>query len=224
MKKILLFTFNFLLALTISAQSLLPIKYGFKIGVNQSNIHTIPKEGVKKPATFSKIGISGGFYMQIPLNDKLYINPELLYSQKGASFDYNYTHNYNINQRDEYSTTNDLILSYIEFNPSISYKANKKLGLNIGPGISYLISSEYIYNENPDNILLNEGMFSEEAIDLGLNIGILYYLTEDILLDTKIYSGIIKTGSLRKPIDLLSDESSFNIKNKGFSFAIAYLF
>ena len=97
MKKTLLLTFNFLLVLTISAQSLLPNKYGFKIGVNQSNIHTIPKEGVKEPETFSKIGLCGGFYMQIPLNDKWYIIPELLYSQKGATFDYKYVHNYNIN-------------------------------------------------------------------------------------------------------------------------------
>ena len=50
--------------------------------------------------------------MEIPLNDKWYLNSSLLYSQKGSSFDYKYIHDYNINNREERSSSNDIKITY----------------------------------------------------------------------------------------------------------------
>ena len=111
MKQLILSTLIIFNCFTLYAQSLLPNKYGLKVGVNISNINTYTIEGVdgiKAPTSYAKTGIVGGFYMQIPLNDKLYITPELLYSQKAVELDYNYTHDYPVNQRDEYMTTNKM--------------------------------------------------------------------------------------------------------------------
>ena len=97
-----------------------------------------PIEGVRNDNS-SQMGIAAGFIVHIPLSDKWFINPEVLYSQKGASFNYAFTHDYELNQRDEYKTTNPLTLSYVELNPTISYKATDKLALNFGPSVSFLI-------------------------------------------------------------------------------------
>ena len=134
------------LTIATSAQSLIPVKYGIKVGLNFSNLNITPAiDGVKPTDNSSQMGIAAGFIVHIPLSDKWFINPEVLYSQKGASFNYAFTHDYELNQRDEYKTTNPLTLSYVELNPTISYKANDKLALNFGPSVSFLIGEEYDY-------------------------------------------------------------------------------
>ena len=85
MKKIKLITCLTILSFSVSAQSLLPIRYGVKIGGNLSNIMSTANDGVKNMQNASIFGIAGGFYMEIALTDKWYIKPEIIYIQKGAS-------------------------------------------------------------------------------------------------------------------------------------------
>ena len=146
MKRIILLTLIFL-SIGVNAQSLLAIKYGIKVGANISNIASTPNKGVESIDNSALIGVAGGFYMEIALNDKWYINPEIVYAQKGASFDYDFTHDYDVNHRDEHNTTNELKLAYVELNPTISYKTPYKIALNFGPSVSYLIQSDYIASE-----------------------------------------------------------------------------
>ncbi|MEC7864163.1 MAG: outer membrane beta-barrel protein, partial [Bacteroidota bacterium] len=81
MKKITILTLIALLSLGLNAQSLLPIKYGLKVGANLANITSIPNDGVENIESSVLIGVAGGFYMEIPLNDRWYINPEIIYAQ-----------------------------------------------------------------------------------------------------------------------------------------------
>ena len=229
MKKISLITLLACLTIAVSSQSLLPIKYGIKAGLNIANIISIPTDKVKNITSSSKIGITGGFYMEIALNDKWYINPELLYSQEGASFNYDYTHDYNINSRDEYTTTNDLSLSYVKLNPTVSYKASDKLSLNLGPSVAFLMSSNYLYTQNPTNQhTLSDGEFNEESLDIGLNFGISYYINENLLIDSKLYTGFMNIGEISRPIDLKEDPTpnppAYTLKNRAIVFSLAYLF
>ena len=78
----------------VKAQSLIPIKYGVKIGGNIGNVTSIPNDGVSNIDKTPIFGLSGGFYMQIALNDKWFINPEILYVQKGISATSEYIHRY----------------------------------------------------------------------------------------------------------------------------------
>ena len=240
MKKIASILVISFLTIATSAQSLIPMKYGIKFGANISNIISTPNEGVKNIETSSQIGISGGFYMEIALNDKWYINPEIIYSQKGASFTYEYTHDYDPNQSDVHNTLNELKLTYAELNPTISYKATDKLALNFGPSVSFLVSPDY-------NILadkggrdqealhpeLPEGTYTEEAIDVGINLGVSYYLTENILIDSRVNTSLMKAGTISKVTNSGFVNGTFTntpkiniyeIKNSVISFSIAYLF
>ena len=120
MKKIRLLTLITFISIQVLAQSLLPTKYGIKLGTNISNVSSSANEAVKNIDNSALIGVTGGFYMEIALSDKWYINPEIVYIEKGVLFDYNFTHIYentttNQTEKDEHNTSNELKLAYIEF-------------------------------------------------------------------------------------------------------------
>jgi len=238
MKKIVSILSIAFLTIATSAQSLIPIKYGIKVGANISNIISTPNEGVKNIESSTLIGVAGGFYMEIALNEKWYLNPELIFSQKGASFTYEYTHNYDPNQSDVHNTSHELKLAYVELNPTISYKANDKLALNFGPSVSVILNPDYsILIDEGDNLNthseLLEGTYTEENIDVGLNLGISYYLTDNFLIDSRVNSSIMKVGTISKltnsgfvngTLTNTPEINIYEIKNSVISFSIAYLF
>ena len=230
MKKISLITLLACLTIATSAQSLIPTKFGIKAGLNFSSLSISSIEGVQPTVNSSQIGISAGACIHIPLSDKWYMNPELVYSQKGASFNYDYTQDYNTNNRQEYSTTSNLSIAYIELNPTISYKASHKVSLNAGPSVAFLISSNnYSYTQDPTNQhTLSDGEFNEESLDIGLNFGISYYINENLLIDSKLYTGFMNIGGISRPIDLKEDPTpnppAYTLKNRAIVFSLAYLF
>ena len=244
MKKITLLTIVALLSFGANAQSLLPTKYGIKVGLNIANVTSTPNEGVKNIETTPLLGVAAGFYMEIALNDKWYINPELLYVQKGASFNYDYNHKWdsislnNVNNLDEYATTNSLKLAYVELNPTISYKASDKLALNFGPSVSFLISEDYTFTEkiiednsplNAGAVLPTPGTYEAEDLDVGLNLGLSYYITESFLVDAKVNTGFMKVGSVNRITSIEEHgnekkEYNFELNNRAIVLSFAYLF
>jgi long-subunit fatty acid transport protein len=234
MKKITSLLFIALLSSGLNAQSLLPIKYGIKIGTNIANISSTQNDGASPIDNSAQIGVAGGFYMEIPLNDKWYLNPELIYAQKGASFTYDYTHNYPVNEKDEYTTTNTLKLAYVEINPTISYKASQKLALNFGPSVAFLIQvdstfTEKLTSEAPASTTSKATLYESESLDVGLNLGVSYYLTVNFVLESKVNTGFMSIGKVSKVINPGSsgntEESNiYDLKNRGIVFSIAYLF
>ncbi|MEC9209190.1 MAG: porin family protein [Bacteroidota bacterium] len=236
MKKITTLTLISLLSLGLNAQSLLPIKYGLKVGANLANITSISNDGVENIESSVLIGVAGGFYMEIPLNDRWYINPEIIYAQKGAAFTYNYMHDYEVDQRDLHSTSHELKLAYVELNSTMSYKTSAKLSLNFGPSIAYLITPAYSIlsdiGEDDGDILHEElpvGEYKEEVLDIGLNLGFSYYLTENFLIDGKVNTGFMSIGEVSKEVytgSIGNDTKSniYDLKNIGIVFSIGYLF
>ena len=222
------------LTIVSSAQSLIPVKYGIKVGLNFSNLNITPAiDGVKPTDNSSQMGIAAGFIVHIPLSDKWFINPEVLYSQKGASFNYAFTHDYELNQRDEYKTTNPLTLSYVELNPTISYKANDKLALNFGPSVSFLIGEDYDYTQDPVRDITNtannlsKGLVETASLDVGLNLGISYFFTEHFFVDSRIYTGFIEVASATQPYEEIinnNPDPDYTLKNSAIVLSLAYLF
>ena len=180
------------------------------------------------------MGIAAGFIVHIPLSDKWFINPEVLYSQKGASFNYAFTHDYELNQRDEYKTTNPLTLSYVELNPTISYKATDKLALNFGPSVSFLIGEDYDYTQDPVRDITNtahiltDGLVETASLDVGLNLGISYFFTEHFFVDSRIYTGFIEVASATQPYEEIinnnNPDPAYTLKNSALVLSLAYLF
>ena len=222
------------LTIASSAQSLIPIKYGIKAGLNFSNLNITPAiDGVKPTDNSSQMGIAAGFIVHIPLSDEWFINPEVLYSQKGASFNYAFTHDYELNQRDEYKTTNPLTLSYVELNPTISYKATDKLALNFGPSVSFLIGEDYDYTQDPVRDITNtahiltDGLVETASLDVGLNLGISYFFTEHFFVDSRVYTGFLEVASATQPYEEIinnNPDPAYTLKNSAIVLSLAYLF
>ena len=237
MKKTILFiSISLLLICSINAQSLLANKYGVIFGANTTDWLSNNQEGIKNIKSDIDFNISGGFYMQIALSDKWYISPTLLYTQKGASFEYNYTVDYPVNQRDEYATTNLISLSYVDLLPKISYSISSKFSVNIAPTVSFLINSDYTYNEFIINELdestapveLVPGIFNEESLLLGISLGYAYQLSDNLAIDARIFRQLgvnpRYSGEVRRPIELLSDDPSFIVQDETLTISILYSF
>ena len=239
MKKIASILALVFFTIATSAQSLIPIKYGIKAGLNFSNLNiTSAIDGVQPTDNSLQIGISAGFIVHIPLSDKWFINPEVLYSQKGASFNYAFTHDYELNQRDEYKTTNQLTLSYVELNPTISYKATDKIALNFGPSVAFLIGEKYDYTQNParnitnTNNVLTDGLVESASLDVGLNLGVSYFFTEHLFVETRVYTGFLEVATATQPYEIFiingtqiyTPDPAYTLKNRSLVFSIAYLF
>jgi len=232
MKKIASILALVFLTIICSAQSLIPIKYGIKAGLNFSSLNISSIEGVQPTDNSSLITIAAGFIVHIPLSDEWFINPEVLYSQKGASFNYAFTHDHELNQRDEYKTNNQLTLSYVELNPTISYKATDKLALNFGPSVSFLIGEKYVYTQDPArNItnttnILTDGLVETASLDVGLNLGISYFFTEHFFVDSRVYTGFIEVASATQPYEKIinNPDPAYTLKNSAIVLSISYLF
>ena len=170
--------------------------------------------------------------MQIPINNTLSVNPEILYSQKSSTFEYDYVYDYDINQRDYYKSKSSITLSFIEVNPTLSYLAAYNLSLNIGPSIHYMISSSHEYeqtlterlDETTSAEVLGDGVFDESSLDIGLNAGLSYFINEDFILNGTVYSGFMKIGEVLRPIDILNNEPTTNIKLSNIRLSLSYLF
>jgi len=220
MKKLLLFLSFTFLSVGVFSQSLTPIKYGLKVGINLANgTFTTDSAGVKLPATTMQIGPQVGFVMQIALSEKWFLNPEVLYSQKGVKFDYDYKVDVDTT-RFEFTTTTNLVLTYIALNPDISYRASDKISLNFGPSINYLLS-----NNNNLSVDISEDtkvpdssgeIEDANSIDVGLNLGLSYYFNQHLVLNSRVFTGFL-------PIET-NDEDLFSMKNRAFTFSVAYLF
>ena len=238
MKKILLFII-IISTIKVSGQSLIPTKIGVKLGLHANSLNIEHIDGVKPAESSMQTGVTGGLCVSIPLSDKWFLNTDILYTQKNASFDYLYTYDYTVNQRIELNVTNKLNLSYIDLHPMFSFKTSENTSLNFGPFASYMISDSYTWNAElvtTSPTLVGDGLFEPfyegNDIDAGINVGVSHFVTEDLLFDSKLSIGLLKTGTINRPYTINTDSSGnqiipdpdFSVTSLGFSFLLTYLF
>ncbi len=109
------------------------IHFGFKVGVNRSNIYDSKTQDFsEKP----KFGFAGGAFIDIPLGKYFGIQPEVMFSQKGfkASGEilgqsYNFTRN----------------LNFIDVPIFLAIKPSLFVTILAGPQLSYLISQKDVF-------------------------------------------------------------------------------
>lgn len=119
-------------------------RYGLKIGMTISDVSEEIEQVYGK--TVKRYGLSLGGYAMIPLLGPVYLQPELIFSQKGANSDQ--------------GVDDGLKLSYIDIpvliGISVSDRYSIRPGAYVGPAISLLTSSE--------------AEFGEITVDIGENI------------------------------------------------------
>ncbi|SCY64656.1 porin family protein [Flavobacterium caeni] len=169
MKKVILTIFALAAFGTASAQ----IKFGVKGGINLSTITGDVSDDITM-----KPGAHVGGFVKIGLMDKLFLQPELLFSMQGAKTKDYWSYGGGEFEREE----NNYNLSYINIPIMGRYYIVKGFNVEFGPQFGILVSakSKYEYTETFDNGFGLE-TYSEsrtidikdslKTIDVGLNIG-----------------------------------------------------
>lgn len=175
------------------------VSFGVKSGINIATTKGLI-EFVK-----NRVGWYGGGFATIPINEKFYLQPELLYSSKGNGEKYK-----------PYKTV--LTLNYLDVPIVLGYKIDHKTSLVFGPELGYFLSAHRVYNNN-ENFNVSKNYPSK--FDVGLDIGLKYMAIKDILIEVR-YSYGLKTFYA---IDEVCNRTiPTNAANRVFQIGINYLF
>jgi len=144
-----------------SAEKTLSPKFGIKGGLNLSNLYTD-----KADDNNLKAGLNLGLYSKIPLTKGLSIQPELIYSSKGAKLTYNNI----LFGKGEYRFN----LNYVEVPLLLVVNLAKNFNLQGGGYVSYLASANIKDLKNDGTIKDIKDLKAENfnRVDYGLAGGI----------------------------------------------------
>ncbi len=171
------------------------VRYGFKGGVNFSNMAT---DGLD---TESFTSFHLGTVLEAMFSEKIGVQPEIVYSFQG----------FKTKEIDGDSTYK---LSYINMPIMLKYYINTGLVLEAGPQIGFLHTAKIITesNGNSDTEDIKEGLRSN---DFCLNFGVGYQLKNGWNLGARYNWGIS---------NIVKDQLNQNFKNRVIQVSIGYLF
>ena len=136
------------------------VGYGIKLGLSSANV-AVSAEGVT-PSLTSRIGVTGGGFVEVPIARNVAIQPELLLAMKGATV--------SASQYDE-----TLALTYLDFPILVRYRFSipgKDVGpyLYSGPVLGVLLTatgSSTVNGKKTDTNIKNQ----MNSVDIGLAFG-----------------------------------------------------
>lgn len=106
------------------------VRVGLKGGLNASSLF-YDSQGVSNKR--ERIGFHGGVFAQVPVGEFFAVQPELLYTTKGSSAEYNVL---------GISGRNTFRLNYVELPVLATFKLGQAVELQAGPYVSYLLKSD----------------------------------------------------------------------------------
>ena len=141
---------------TTNAQGPESAKFGVKGGLNMSNLYTneVDDENVL-------LGFNFGVFLEMPITSRISIQPEILYSTKGAELKYNNA----IAQG-----TGKFRLNYIEVPLLLKLNVTKKFDVHFGPYAAYLVNSKITNEDQNGNINFENDVDEDDLnkLDFGL--------------------------------------------------------
>ena len=137
-------------------------KFGLKGGVNFSNLYT---QNVESNNVLT--GFNAGVFAKIPFTESLAIQPELLYTTKGAKLTYN---NYFVNGTAKFN------LNYVELPVLLVVNLTKNFNIHGGVYVAYLIDGK-VTNDSQGTLFDFQNNLKNEdfnKFDTGLAVGVGY--------------------------------------------------
>jgi hypothetical protein len=170
------------------------VHFGLKGGLNISDIviNNVIDPDAESDFNF-KAGIHSGFFAIADVGTRTGLAAELLYSVKGVR-----------------AITN-INLHYITLPVLLRYTLGKKFIAEGGPEIGYLVAARSRYG-NISNIYDNN-------IDLGLDLGLQYYITSDLFLVLRFNAGI--SSVIRNPTEAFQGEK-IRYQNRVLQLSLGY--
>ena len=169
------------------------VKFGAKAGVNFATVTGDDTDGVDSRTSFHVGGVA-----EIMVSDKFSVQPELLYSSQGYSFN------------DGFDI--DIMLDYINIPVMAKFYVADNLSLEAGPQVGFLVSAKgKAQGETEDIKDFVKGM------DFGLNIGLGYKMETGLNFGARYNLGLSNINDGEG-----SDE--FKNQNGVFQISIGYMF
>lgn len=202
MKKYMIAAGVALLGLTsVNAQE---ISFGAKAGVNLANFSGDDAEDLKM-----KVGAFVGGYANIGLTEKLFVQPEVLFSMQGSRFD------------GEIDGGSDL--NYINIPVMVQYGVTDNIRVELGPQVGILLSAEQ--GADDDKVDVKE---LTKSVDFGVNAGGTYYMDNGLNFTLRYSMGLTNIGDadgLSEVIDGITIEvEEADTKNAVISVGVGYSF
>ena len=170
MKKIALTLITIIaITATISAQ----IHFGIKGGLNLANQYFM-YSALGVASTSIRPGFHAGVLLDAPLSKSISIQPNLLFSQKGAIFNgtYGFTATYN----------------YLELPVNVIYHINKKFMIGAGPYLGYALSGTQSGSQQSIDVVFGSGQ--AKRLDFGLNALIGYEIIDGLVISANYSLGL----------------------------------
>lgn len=214
MKKLLLF-----IAVTVigfSAAQSQELRLGAKAGVNFSSISG-DAAGDQSGLTSFHIGA----LVEIPINEKFSVQPELLYSSQGAFQEVSFNAGVG---RNSYEST--IKLDYINIPIMAKYYVIEGLSIEAGPQFGVLVSakSEVEEFEGGKSKSYDEDVKDfYKTLDIGLGLGAAYRLNNGIFFSARYVLGISKILNTDN-VDGDFYSSNFKQHNNVFQVSLGYSF
>lgn len=190
---VILFLFSSLL-IAESAQAQDDRRMGIKGGLNATNIYQndINDEN-------ARFGFNLGLYGQILSSDVFAIQPELLYSTKGARWDYSGTIDQSI----------DFNINYLDLPVLAVFKLGETAEIHAGPYVGYLLSAKVKYDGDLANGTDDIDRDDLNTVDYGL-VGGLGLNFGAMQVGARYNYGLAKIASSNSAKDVLGDSKNSN--------------
>lgn len=205
MKKILL---TVLIVAGIHVTSHAQGVFGAKAGINLANVKTSGSGMNITPD--SRTGIAIGAFARFNVNETFAIQPELLYSGKGAK----------LNLSEEgVSAKSTTKLNYLSLPVLAKFYVNSGFNLHAGPQFDFLLSAkedwELSYNGNIES---GDDDIKDDIknLDFGFVFGLGYDFSSGFGLDARYMLGVSELAN--------SPEDGVKTNSKGFQFTLSYVF
>ena len=174
-----------LTTLSLKAQD---VYYGPKVGVNLTHFFYAGDDAsALKDMSKMKLATHFGMFAEIVFDDYFSLQPELLYSIKGAR--------YRLSSDDDFKSS--YVLKYLSIPVVAKYYVTKEISIEAGPQVAYLLSAKNIEVSNQYETNLGHEAASidmsdaMQSIDFGATAGVGYLTKTGFYISARYDFGIL---------------------------------
>jgi hypothetical protein len=196
MKKLIL-SLGLLTGISVAAQAQTGARFGIKAGASLTNF-----TGKNVDGSANKFGFNGGVVANFGISDMFSVQPEVLYSMKGAKAD---------------GSDDRINLNYIDV-PILAKIATGETGLffELGPQVGFLASAKA-----KDNNVSQDVKDSFKSVDFGYAAGVGFQVSSSAMIGLRYNGGFTNAP---KAFDFFGTNVEAKAKNSAFQLYLGYMF
>ena len=181
------------------------VKFGVKGGINLANI-----VGDDAGDANMFVGFNAGFFVEIPVTDKLTIQPEILYSAQGSKSEGPLVIDGSL-----YDVKATMKLNYINIPVMFKYNVAEKFSLEAGPYVGFLTTAKMKVDVDGYGSATEDMKDLVKSTDFGIALGMNYDFSDVIFANVRYQGGLTQIGDTGE---------GDNIKNSVFQLGLGFRF